>query len=184
MTHINPCASKIDKLTPKLRKALESFLGDPNISQAEAARRLNEMAGEKAVSPSAVNRYAIKTRRFREKTLQAQKIAEVWVKELGNDESSKLGRILQEQLRTLVFDIAIDAEEQEGEERIKAVRTVAATLRDLEHAANANQERERKLTQMIEARVTKEKAEQVAGEATKLGLPTDQVALLRKAVMG
>lgn len=93
------CASTIDKLSPELKSALESFLQDPNITQADAAKQLNELAGKVVVSKSAVNRYAVRTRAFRERTLQAQQIAAVWVKELGEDVSNDLGRVLQEQLR-------------------------------------------------------------------------------------
>ena len=172
-------SSSIDKLTPALRTALEKYLNDANITQAEAARRINTLAGEQVVSKSAVNRYAVQTKDFRDRTLQAEQIAAVWAKELGNEPTNELSRVLHSMLRTHIFDLTLAQSDKSGEDAVDIARKLAGSLRDLEHAANAGQERERKLRVLL----AQEHGGKVEKAAATMGLSKSQGKALRDAIV-
>lgn len=173
--------SSVDRLSDNLRAKLNALLNDPKTTQKQIAEAINEEAGGKVISASAVNRYAIKTREQREKTQQAQVITRIWAKELGEDLSNPLGRVTQELLRTQIFDIVLAHEHNEEvvtADTINNLRKLSSSVRDLEHAANANQERERKLRLML----AEQNAKQVETRAKSLGLNQEMTTALRDAI--
>lgn len=178
--------SSIDRLDPELRSTLIELLNDPNVTQQEIADTINDAAGEKVVSKSAVNRYALKMRQFTERNRQARELADAYLEKYGEEKQNQLGKVINHQLRLVVFDLMLNLQElQDGdpEERIPAlanlINKVARGVRDLEQAAHTNAERERKIKQEVAAA-----AEDVAKTAKTAGVSPETVSFIKNRILG
>lgn len=178
--------SSIDRLDPELRSTLIELLNDPNVTQQEIADTINDAAGEKVVSKSAVNRYALKMRQFTERNRQARELADAYLEKYGEEKQNQLGKVINHQLRLVVFDLMLNLQElQDGDpkERIPAlanlINKVARGVRDLEQAAHTNAERERKIKQEVAAA-----AEDVAKTAKTAGVSPETVSFIKNRILG
>ncbi|WP_020613257.1 DUF3486 family protein [Sediminispirochaeta bajacaliforniensis] len=178
--------SSIDRLDPELRSTLIELLNDPNVTQQAIADTINDAAGEKVVSKSAVNRYALKMRQFTERNRQARELADAYLDKYGEEKQNQLGKVINHQLRLVVFDLMLNLQElQDGdpEERIPAlanlINKVARGVRDLEQAAHTNAERERKLKQEVAVA-----AEDVAKTAKTAGVKPETILLIKNRILG
>lgn len=179
--------SSIEQLSDELRGKLIELLNRPEVTQQEITDTINEAAGEKVVSKSAVNRYAMKMREFTERNRQARELADAYLNKYGDEKQNQLGKVINHQLRLVVFDLMLNLQELQNEgdaeKRIPALATlinkVARGVRDLEQAAHTNAERERKLKQEVAAA-----ANDVATTARRKGLSDETVALIRNRILG
>jgi hypothetical protein len=105
--------SSIDKLPKRLREKLLEMLSDPACSQAGIVEAINGEAGEAVLSKSGVNRYAVRMKKFAEKNRQAREVAEMYLEKCGADTRNKLGKVLNEQIRGVAFDLMWEIEEQQ-----------------------------------------------------------------------
>ena len=179
-----PRRSNIVRLKPALREALEAWIREGELTQEEIAAEVNRLAGATVVSKSGVNRYSIKMEAYGEKIRQARAVADMWMARLGDDSNNQMGKLLNEQLRTLAFDLTIsgelDDDNMDIKDKVELLRDIANTLKNLELAASTNQERERKLR----AQISEEKAKAVGAEAKAQGLSAEGIAKLRAVVLG
>lgn len=141
--------SSIEKLSDELRGKLIELLNKPGVTQQEITDAINEAAGETVVSKSAVNRYAMKMKEFTERNRQAREVAELYLKQHGEGRQNVLGKMLNEMLRTISFDLIVELpnlQDQDPQEKITTVTNLMSkmsrAMRDLEHAAKINAERE------------------------------------------
>lgn len=179
--------SSVDQLSAELRGKLLELLKDPSVTQSEITFLINEEAGEPVVSKSAVNRYAKRMESMIEKTRQAREVADLYLNEVGNDTRNKLGKIVNERVRMLAFDLTDELMAlRESEEEIDpkqisdVIGKVSRAVKDLEHAEKLNADRE--------ARIRKEAMEEAAAVAEKKlreeGSEESVILTINKALLG
>ncbi len=180
--------SSIEKLDPDLRKRLVELLADPNVTQQAVADVINAEAGERVVSKSAVNRYAKKMARFAERNKQAREVADLYLEKYGEERQNKLGKIINEQVRMVAFDLLINLEEIKEDETNPEhladlafiIQKVSRSIKDLEQAATVNAEREKAIRHdaLVEAAAAAEET------AKASGLSADAVERIKRQILG
>ena len=169
--------SSIARLPDDVREALQAWLRDPGITQAEATGRANALLRDlglpERVSKSAVNRYDMRMRAAGERLQQAREVAEAWVGRLGAVPQGQLGHLVNEVLRTLAFDISLKLGDQAlTPDTLPAVisqlRGLSLSAARLERAASENVKREQEIRRQAaeELAATVEKESRSGGRVT------------------
>lgn len=103
--------SCVDRLSPELREKLLELLNNPAVTQAEIVDAINAEAGEPLISKSSLNRYAQRMKKFAEKNRQAREVADAYLEKSANDTRNKLGKVVNEQIRLVAFDLIAELED-------------------------------------------------------------------------
>lgn len=175
--------SSIKTLPPQLLEQLQDWLRDPCITQAQATERLNDLLieiGEKPRSKSAVNRYSIQMNEVGEHIRQSRELAEMWVGKFGNAPQGKIGQLLNEIIRNLAFNTALNMSEGEGIVEPKLLKDLAIAIEKLENASTINEKRQREIEKAILEKAS-EKTEKLVTEA---GLSEDTVKMIKNQILG
>ena len=164
--------SAVDKLPEPLRKRLIELLNRPDVTQLEIVDAINAEAGEPLISKSSLNRYALRMKKFAEKNRQAREVAEAYLEKYGSDTRNKLGKVVNEQIRLVAFDLICELEELKESKAVDPKRMtevifkVSRGLKELEHAEKLNAEREDAIKELI----LKETAAKVEAVGKKKGV--------------
>ena len=177
--------SAVDKLPKRLRNKLIKMLQDPACTQIQIADAINAAAGEPLISKSSVNRYAQRMKTFAEKNKQAKEVAELYLEKFGEGRN-KLGKIVNEQIRLVAFELISELDELKEKKKIKAqgitdlIFKVSRGLRDLEMAEKLNAERANDIR-----KATLEEAAKVAEKiARQDGVSQKTTDKIRKEILG
>jgi len=175
--------STIDRLPPDILAKLQELLRDPRMAQLDATVRINailEERGEKPISKSALNRYSMRMEEVGSKLRQSREVAAMWIGKLGAEPQGEVGKLLNEIVRNLAFDTAMQL--SEGEEPVppKLIKELSIAVERLEKAADLNVKRE----QEIKDQARKESADIAETVAKQGGLSNDSVQELRRAILG
>lgn len=182
-----PHASSIDSLPAEVREALHDWLRDASITQAEATARVNALLAEidadrAPVSKSAVNRYDLRMRGVGEKLRQSRAISEAWIAKLGSAPGGKIGHLVTEMLRTMVFELTLRIQDEKLDaDTMPALAAIIEKLSlsaaRLERASAESVDRERKLQRQA--------AEDLVRRAGEEGEPGEPVTTDRlRAIVG
>lgn len=181
-------ASTVEQIPPDILEKLQQLLQDPRVSQLEATARINkvlEEEGHETVSKSAVNRYAQKMARVGQKLQEAREVSRMFIDRFGEDQSGEVGKLVNEMIRTLVFDITL---KMQGEtidpdmapELAKMVKNLGEAMHKLEQAAATNTKRE----QEIKRNAAQQAAEAAAKSMTRQGMSKDTVDAIKRDILG
>ena len=178
--------SAIDKLPKRLREKLIKMLQDPACTQIQIADAINTAAKEPVISKSSVNRYALRMKTFAEKNRQAKEVAELYLEKFGGEGRNKLGKIVNEQVRLVAFELISELDELKAAEKIKPqgiteiIFKVSRGLRDLELAEKLNAERAEDIrkTALEDAAKIAEKSARQDGVAKKT------IEKIKKEILG
>lgn len=102
--------SAVDKLPEPLRKRLIELLNRPDVTQLEIVEAINAEAGEPLISKSSLNRYALRMKKFAEKPASSRGCGSL-LEKYGSDTRNKLGKVVNEQIRLIAFDLICELEE-------------------------------------------------------------------------
>lgn len=168
--------SSIDRLPPELREKLIELLQNPAVTQKEVVELINGEAGETVVSKSSVNRYKLRMDKFAAKNRQAREVADAYLEKYGADNRNKLGKVTNEYIRLMAFDLITDIEDlRDTENEIKPddlsdiIYKVSRAIKELEQAEKLNAQREAE----IKAEVQKETAEKVETVCKQKGVTAE-----------
>lgn len=168
--------SSIDRLPPELREKLIELLQNPAVTQKEVVELINGEAGETVVSKSSVNRYKLRMDKFAAKNRQAREVADAYLEKYGADNRNKLGKVTNEYIRLMAFDLITDIEDlRDTENEIKPddlsdiIYKVSRAIKELEQAEKLNAQREAK----IKEEVQKETAEKVETVCKQKGVTAE-----------
>lgn len=191
-----PRPSSIDLLPPVVRDALNGWLRDPAITQTEATDRANLLIdavnetkpeAEKVphVNRHAVNRYDIKMREVGARLQQSRQIADVWIGKLGTEPEGKMGRLLNEMLRTLAFELTEKVMDSELSEEtipgvIEQIKNLSLTAMRLERSLNESVKTQKEIRKAFAEEAAAE-TESVAKEA---GLTAEAVQTIKNKILG
>lgn len=140
--------SVIDTWPQDLVESLQDLLRDPRVSQLEATQIINQEAEHLGVLPtskSGVNRYAVRMNKIGAKLRQSREAADMWINKIGALPQGKVGKLLNEIVRTLAFDMSMAMFEGAEAPEPKDLKELAITLERLERAAKTNAEFEEKI---------------------------------------
>jgi len=141
--------SSIERLPDDIREKLHELLRDPRVTQLEAARRINAILEEEGlpdrVSKSAVNRYSVKMEEVGARLRQSREIAKMWIGKLGAAPQGEVGKLLNEMIRTLAFEMVLNLSEGTIEAEPKMLKDLAVAVERLERAATTNLKREQEI---------------------------------------
>ncbi len=177
--------SSIDRLPEELRKKLIEMLNNPSVTQAEIVDAINSDAGEPLLSKSSLNRYSQRMKRFAEKNQQAKDISNAYLDKYG-DAGNRLGKVVNEQIRLVAFDLISELDELKESKSIKPetvteiIYKVSRGLKDLEQAEKLNAER----SAQIRAEILKETAAKVETVAKKKGVSKEAMKTILSEVFG
>lgn len=164
--------SAVDRLPEGLRKKLIELLNRPDVTQLEIVDVINAEAGEPLISKSSLNRYAARMKKFAEKNRQAREVAEAYLEKYGSDTRNKLGKVVNEQIRLVAFDLISELEELKESKDVdpklmtEVIFKVSRGLKELEQAEKLNAEREDAIRELI----LKETAAKVEAVGKKKGV--------------
>ena len=168
--------SSIDRLPPELREKLIELLQNPAVTQKEVVELINGEAGETVVSKSSVNRYKLRMDKFAAKNRQAREVADAYLEKYGADNRNKLGKVTNEYIRLMAFDLITDIENlRDTENEIKPddlsdiIYKVSRAIKELEQAEKLNAQREAE----IKEEVQKETAEKVETVCKQKGVTAE-----------
>lgn len=168
--------SSIDRLPQNLREKLIELLQNPAVTQKEVVELINGEAGETVVSKSSVNRYKLRMDRFAAKTREAREVADAYLEKYGADSRNKLGKVTNEYIRLMAFDLITDIEELRDtggeikpEDLSDIIYKVSRAIKELEQAEKLNAQRESE----IKAAVQKETAEKVESVCKQKGVTSE-----------
>ncbi len=168
--------SRIQQLPPKIKKALDGLLVS-GVSQAEILRRLNpelKAAAKKPLSAAGLNRYSSKMEKMGRRIRESREIAEVWTEKLGEEPKGDVGQMIIEMLRTMAYELTMEASKPGATHDIAIIKDVALAVQRMEKAAEVNNKRELELR--------REFAKQAEAEVKKQGLSSDIAAAIRTAL--
>ena len=175
--------STIKTLQPELLEQLQAWLRDPRITQLEATERLNELleeVGEAPRSKSAVNRYAVQMNEIGAKIQQSREMADMWIGKFGNAPQGKVGTLLNEIVRNLVFTTSIKLSETDELVDPKSLKELAHAIEKLENSATINEKRQRE----IEKAILQKAATETEKAIVEAGLSADTANEIKKKILG
>lgn len=165
--------SSIDRLPENLRAKLIELLQNPAVTQKEIVALINSEAGGNVVSRSSVNRYKLRMDRFAAKT---REVADAYIEKYGTENRNKLGKVVNEYIKLMVFDLTTELEElKDSDGEIKPenladiIYKVSRAIKELEQAEKLNAQREAE----IKAAVQKEAAEKVETVCRQKGVTAE-----------
>lgn len=177
--------SSVDRLSPELRERLIELLQNPAITQKEVTDAINEAAGETVVSKSSVNRYKLRMDKFAAKSREAREVADAYIEKYGTENRNKLGKVVNEYIKLMVFDLTTELEELKNsageikpEDLADIIYKVSRAIKDLEQAEKLNAEREAE----IKAAVQKETAEKVETVCKQKGVSKESMDIILREV--
>lgn len=192
--------SAIDRLPPEIRDALNAWLRDPAITQAEAVERtadlvaeLNERLPEEdqlsAPSKSSVNRYSQRMERVGERLRQSREVAQMWIDKLGAKPQGQLGNLVTEMLRSLAFELAMKLSEAELDEEslpgvIEMCRELSLTATRLEKATSENVKREAEIRKQEREKAAEEAAQTVERSLATQGMSREGIDAIKRDILG
>lgn len=178
-----PRPSSIEVLPEDILEKLQELLRDKRVTQLQVVARINALLDdnghEEKITKSALNRYAVKMEKVGAKLRQAREVADVYISSLGNAPQGKTGQLINELIRTMTFDVAMEA--AEGESASPALlKDLALTCMRLEKAASLNEEREKQIREEVAA----ETADRVAKITSKRGMTKETADAIRREILG
>jgi hypothetical protein len=178
--------SSIAILPPDILEQLQALLRDPRMTQLDITAQINALLvdkGEEPVSKSAVNRYAVKMDKIGAKLQQSRQIADMWIGKLGTQPAGQVGNLLNEVVRNLAFDTAIQLSEDEEPTSPKLIKELAMAIAHLEKAAGDNEKCRREIEQEAALKAKNEAADNVEKAARQMGLTAEQAQFWREQVL-
>lgn len=184
----------VRSLPGSVREALNAWLRDPGITQAEARERANALLAEvdparAPLSRSAVNRYDMSMREVGQKIIEQREIADQWIGKLGSQPAGQLGHLVVETIRTVAFECGqlmargeLTAESLPG--TLDQLNKLALAAQRLSRSSAEEERRERQIREEARKRAT-EQAADAAGEAlASRGLSAETVGAIRREILG
>lgn len=184
--------SSIRRLPPDLREALDAWLRDQSLTQVEAAAQLNEHLAARELAPvsrSAVNRYALSMEKVGERMRQSREMADAWIAKLGSQPSGKVGQLVVDMLKTMVYEINLKLQDEELDSEsmpgvVRQLRELSLTIQRLEQASYRNEKRESEVRDRARREAAEAAAEAAGEAASEQGLSAETVGLIKRKVLG
>lgn len=181
--------SSIDKLDPKLKHECLRLIREGGHTVDELLAHLQGLGAP--IKRTALADYKKRMESSLAKVREAQEVAGVWVKDLGEDPESKTGQLIVELLKTVAFRTLADMQGQESGAEAEELMLLAKAVKDmmgaqktdLDFRSKLKVEWKRELAERAAAAADAAVAEakQSAGQS---GLTEDAAQRIREIVFG
>ncbi len=178
-----PRPSSIDKMPESVRDRLHEFLRDPAVSQLEATELTNLVLsgrGEKPLSKSAVNRYAMRMEHVGARLRESREMAKLWIGKLGSQPAGEVGKLLNEMIRTLAFEYTMPMIEGDEKPSAKIINQLALAVQRLEKASSDNEKRDAE----IRKRIAAEAANTAEAALVSQGMTQSTIDSIKNQILG
>lgn len=186
-----PRPNTIDLLPAEIRDRIHSWLNDQSVTQLAAVDRANALIDAinearlneeplPRISRSGLNRYAQRVQQIGEKMRQSRQVAEMLIGQLGNQPAGEVGKLINESIRTIVFDAVTGLAESDEPVSPGVINKLALAAKRLEEATSINDKRERAIRD--EERNAAAAAVESVGRGQ--GLTADTVAAIKAEILG
>lgn len=183
------------RLTPDELVLLHQYLNDPNLTQAQAVEKINELIEDRdgePVTKSAVNRYKLSIDQVGAAIRESREMAEIWIGKLGAAPQSKVANMTSEIIRNSLIDLSLAIQKiTMGEDdpdviagAVKMVRDLAISHEKLEKAVSETTERDARIKELARKEALEEAAQNAESAARAQGMDEDQVTFWRNKVLG
>lgn len=184
--------SKVDLLPESIRSELHTLLRDKRYTQQEIRTAINELIDESGLSKdmklsrTGLNRYASRMETVGAKIRQSREIAEVWTSKLGDAPESDAGKLVQEIVKTLAFDVGMSMTEQEltneaqTQKFVKTLNQLALLSARIEQSSMLTLKREKEIRTAFAAEAAT-RAEKIAKQA---GLSAETATAIKQQILG
>ncbi|MEN8721855.1 MAG: DUF3486 family protein [Alphaproteobacteria bacterium] len=135
---------------------------------------------EGPISKSAFNRYSIRIAITGRALMEARETAAMLAEKMDKLPEGDIGRLLNEIIKTMVFDLLTDAQLKDGSASMAMLKAAAQSLRALELARKTNFDTEADLR----TRFTTQLEEAATDAAVAAGLSDEQAQAIREKVLG
>jgi len=186
--------SKIDRLPEAAKEALHALIPDRGVTQSEKAERVSEVAKESGHAVE-LNRYDVgayerRMKRLGERMRQSREVAQVWADKLDINNQGQIGRLSNELLRTITFDITMRLGEMDLSEDDSAMREAVGAMgklaliqQRLERASTMNADLQAKIEKRAREAALHEAADRMEDAAQSRGLSKEDAAFWREQVL-
>lgn len=180
--------SKVDLIPQAAREALQAWLADPAVSQAQAAEAVNalleEMGRAERLSVAGVNRYAMKMNEVGRRLQERHRVAEMWVNKFGRMPQGKMGQLIVQMVHGLAFDVGLqlgqtDLDPEQMPATVRMLKDLGTMLERTERASSLNAAREA----AVKREAAAEAADAAEAEAGRQGVSEQGIEALRAAIL-
>lgn len=184
--------SKVDLLPESIRNELHKLLRDKRYTQQEIRTAINELIDDSGLSDdmklsrTGLNRYASRMETVGAKIRQSREIAEVWTSKLGDAPESDAGKLVQEIVKTLAFDVGMSMSEQEltseaqTQKFVKTLNQLALLSARIEQSSMLTLKREKEVRAAFAAEAAST-AEKIVRQA---GLSAETATAIKREILG
>lgn len=186
--------SRAKQVPPEIKVMIDRLLREGKETQLAILDMVNtelEVRGQKPLSRSSLNRYALQIDKAGAKIRQAREIAAIWMDKLGTSPDNQTGRLVIELIRTMAFESVGKLSEQADESGEplppKILNELAKMARNLELAERTSVEADiavRKQVAEEVAAAARQAEDQVVAVATEAGLSAARIAEMRAGFLG
>ncbi|MEQ8747339.1 DUF3486 family protein [Pyruvatibacter sp.] len=139
-----------------------------------------EAKGQEPISSSAFNRHSVAFAKYSQNMAQAREIASIMAERMDDQPDGDVGLLLVETIKTLVYDVVVDATLADDSAGIKMLKEAAVAVQKLEQARKTNVETRVKIAD----RFVTDAADAAEAAAIRSGLSGPAAADIRKQVLG
>lgn len=185
--------SSIDALPEHIRDALHALLRDPAVTQLETCKRVNDLlkaeGEEQRVSKSSVNRYSLKMESIGKRLRESREMAAMWVDKIGHQPQGEIGKIINEMLRSLSYEVTTELMNGELDSEslpnvIEQLNNLSLATIRLEKASSESMKRENEIREQAKAEADAEAANKAEQAAIEAGLSRDAVVNIKNSILG
>ncbi len=165
--------STFDDLAPEIRHAALDKIRD-GASVDDVVTAIREMGGR--ISRSSAGRKIKAVNDLVKRQRDADRVCEIWIRELGERPEGRTGRMTLETLRSLAMFSVLEKEEADADE----IATLALAMQRIERAGKISADRELAIRREAEAEAAKRAKE----DMRKAGASDDLMAMVDRAILG
>jgi hypothetical protein len=177
-------ASSIEQLPESVKRLLDKMLVKKECTQTEILDAINNeliAAGvPNVITKSSLNRYATRIETIGASMREKREIADVWASRLGDKPSGEVSQLLIEMLRSLAFDAALKATEDEEGASPALIKELALGIQRLERASEMSTKREQQLRKAF----AEEAAATIEKKVASAGLSRETADSIKRDILG
>lgn len=179
--------SKIEQLPEEVKSFLDSALRSGRYEQQEILDEVNKqvealgLSEDEKISKSGLSRHAVKMDKVGKKMREVNAVADAWVSRLGDKPTGQVGNLLIQMTRTMAFDVALGAQENEDEPpSLGMLKDLALTVQRLEKASMDSLKREKEIRKAF----SEEAANAAEVVAKQAGLTAEAITTIKNEILG
>lgn len=180
--------SSIDKLPEDIRDRFYEMLNDPRMTGLSITDAINDLLASdghpERVSKSSVYRKRASMERIGQRLKESREVAKVWVGKLGAEPQGQVGKLLNEMVRNLAFEVTMQMADDAEKIEPKMLKDLAIAIDKLEKATSENVKREEEVRKQERERLQKKTMDAVESAENSGPMTTEMLKEKIREVYG